>query len=79
MNDVQDTPLQEPERKEIDDLKKRVEDLTNNWKRAVADYRNMEKRVEREREDFSKFSNLLLITKLIGLLDNLVLTLLSGS
>lgn len=69
MDDVQDSLSVEA--KEIEELKKQVEDLTNNWKRAVADYQNMEKRVEREREDFAKFFNLQLVSKLIGVLENL--------
>lgn len=48
-----------------------VADLTAKWKRAVADYRNLEKRVEKEREDGSRLVNWLLLRKLIGVLDNL--------
>ncbi len=69
MDDVQDSLSVEA--KEIEELKKQVEDLTNNWKRAVADYQNMEKRVEREREDLAKFFNLQLVSKLTSVLENL--------
>lgn len=56
---------------QTEDKNKEIETLTNSWKRAVADYQNLEKRVSKEREDFVKFSNLLIISRLIGLLDNL--------
>lgn len=71
VTDDLDSPAPQDETQE---LKKRVDELTNNWKRAVADYQNLQKRVEREREEFIKFSNVLLISKLLGLLDNLELS-----
>lgn len=71
MDDVQDNSSTKAD--EVEELKKQVEDLTNNWKRAVADYQNMEKRVEREREDFVKYFNLQLVSRLISVLDNLKL------
>lgn len=73
MDDGQDVSAPDPKEKEIEESKKQIEDLTANWKRAVADYRNLEKRVENEREEFVKFSNLLVLIKLIGVLDNLEL------
>lgn len=57
--------------KEIKDLKNQVEVLDGGWKRAVADYQNLEKRVAKEREDFAKFSNLIILSKLISFLENL--------
>ena len=71
MDDVQDVPSSQT--KEVEELKKQLDEVTNNWKRAVADYQNMEKRVEREREDFAKFFNLQLVAKLVGVLENLKL------
>lgn len=53
------------------DLKKEIEELTNRWKRAVADYQNLEKRYEREKEDFVKFANANLILKLLNVLHHL--------
>jgi molecular chaperone GrpE len=73
MDGIQTAGSQTPENNELEELKKQVDDLTNSWKRAVADYKNLEKRVEREREDFARFSNLLLTTRLLSVLDNLLL------
>ena len=56
---------------EISALKEQIEDLTNKWKRAVADYQNLEKRIARDRQDWQKFSNTILLSKLIPLSDNL--------
>lgn len=57
--------------KEVVQLKVRVTDLENKWKRALADYDNLEKRITAEKVDFIKFSNAALIDKLLGVLDDL--------
>jgi len=46
-------------------------DLEAKWKRAVADYRNLEVRVAREREELAQFSNFVLISNLLPVLDDL--------
>lgn len=58
-------------KKEIEQLKEQLVNVTNSWKRAAADYQNLQKRVEKEKEDWLKFSNTALLSKLIGVLDNL--------
>jgi len=55
----------------IKDLQCQINDLTNKWKRALADYQNLEKRVEQEKNDFVKFCNASLIDKLLAVLDDL--------
>lgn len=50
---------------------KKLEDLENRLKRALADYVNLEKRIVREKEDFVKFSNAQLLDKLLSVLDDL--------
>jgi len=52
-------------------LQQKINDLENKWKRALADYANLEKRIEREKESFVKFSNQGLINDLIMILDDL--------
>jgi molecular chaperone GrpE len=47
------------------------QDLQEKYIRALADYQNLEKRVERERETFVKFANTILILKMLPVLDNL--------
>ncbi len=46
-------------------------DFEARWKRAVADYRNLEARVVREREELARFSNFVLISNLLPVLDDL--------
>lgn len=58
-------------KKDSEILKKEIETLTNDWKRALADYQNLEKRYERERTDFVQFANSNLILRLVGVLNHL--------
>ncbi len=57
--------------KKTDELEKKLEEVTNNWKRALADYQNLEKRATGEKEEFAKFANKELILKLLPVLDTL--------
>lgn len=52
-------------KKTIDNSKQEIKTLTNSWKRALADYQNLEKRIEKEKNDFIAFSNADLILKLL--------------
>lgn len=58
-------------KKKIEELEVEVLGLTHNWKRAVADYQNLQKRMEKEKEEWSKFSNLILLGRLLDLCDDL--------
>lgn len=75
MADIDNDTNQDQNGDEIDDdcedLEARVEELENNWKRALADYKNLEKRVSEEKEAWALFSNSVLISKLLPFLDNL--------
>ncbi len=57
--------------KKLKRLKEEVKDLENKWKRALADYQNLEKRVAKDREDFVCYANARLIDKLLSVLDDL--------
>jgi molecular chaperone GrpE len=52
-------------------LTKQVADLEAKWKRAVADYRNLERRVNDQQRAVVKFANALLIEKLLAVGDDL--------
>ncbi len=56
---------------QMNQLEQRVNELENNWKRAVADYRNLERRVKKERADFAKYANEVILLKLIPIVDDL--------
>ncbi len=64
MSDDTQTPLVlEPEddervalQKEFDEIRKKTDEYLNGWKRATADYQNLQKQVAREREEFAWFA-----------------------
>lgn len=56
---------------EIKQLNQQIEELTNNWKRALADYQNLEKRINSEKQDFVTFANAGLLIKFLKILDHL--------
>jgi len=49
----------------------KITELENSWKRALADYRNLEKRVIEEKREFAKFVLVAFIRNLLPILDNL--------
>lgn len=55
----------------IKDLEERIAELENNWKRALADYKNFEKRTLEEKYDMAAWACSSLIMKLLPVLDNL--------
>lgn len=55
----------------IKELEDKVKDFENHWKRALADYQNLEKRVRAEKEEWNKFASIKIIEKLLPLLDTL--------
>lgn len=56
--------------KDCEKLQERCNELENNWKRALADFRNLQKRTEDERIEFLKYANEALLVELLGVLDN---------
>ena len=46
-------------------------ELTNKWKRAVADYQNLEKRIEIQQANYVKLASVGLIDKLLPVVDDL--------
>ena len=86
MNDDQNNVQESSEQEEIKqkgsgkkkrdekiELKQKIEDLENQLLRAVADYRNLEKRTEEEKREFVKFANRDLLLRLIPAFDTLFL------
>lgn len=56
---------------QIKELKAQVIDLDSKWKRALADYQNLQKRTENERKNFIRFANASLIEKTLDIIDDL--------
>ena len=57
-------------KKELEDTNKKAEEYLNNWKRIQADYVNRERSMEKERENWIKFSNLNLVLELLPIFDH---------
>ena len=56
--------------KHVDDnTNNKVEELEAQLKRALADYQNLQKRFEKEKQEIVKFSNQVLLTKVLGVLE----------
>lgn len=64
-------PKPQPVNSEIEELTRKLEEMTNHWMRAVADYQNLEKRVVGERIEYIKFLSKNLIKKFLPVLDDL--------
>jgi len=58
---------------EIEALKKEVEEFENNYKRALADYQNLQKRVQEEKSEWVRSGNKELILRILPVLDTLML------
>lgn len=58
-----------------EELQKKCQEYLNGWQRAKADYENLKKQNEKEKEEFVKFANLNLIMGLIPVYNNLKLAL----
>lgn len=52
----------------------REQELETQLKRALADYDNLKKRLEKEKQDMIKFSSELLLMQTVGILDGLEMT-----
>ena len=57
--------------KEIKQLAQQVEELTAKWKRAVADYRNLEMRVAKEKKEWAQFGKQELLLAILEIFDDL--------
>lgn len=57
----------------IGELEDKIKELEDNWKRAVADYRNLEKRMADERRDIILFANKEFLNRLLPAFDMLFL------
>src|SRR3989344_8033444 len=57
--------------KKIEELENTVAELDNNWKRALADYRNLQKRTEEEKESLVTFISGMFFKRILPVLDNL--------
>ena len=59
--------------KEIDELKRKLEESENKYKRALADYQNLEKRVAEDKREWMLTANKNLLLRILPILDTLML------
>jgi molecular chaperone GrpE len=57
----------------VEELEQKVEEAENNYKRALADYQNLQKRVQEEKIDWIKAANKELLLRVLPVLDTLML------
>ncbi len=57
----------------IKELETRLLEMEENWKRALADYKNLEKRSAQEKIVLVDFANIVLIENMLPILDNFVM------
>ncbi len=58
---------------EVDNLREKFEEAENSYKRALADYQNLQKRVTDERRDLILAANRDLLLRILSVLDTLIL------
>ena len=58
-------------KKNTEELKKEIETLTDSWKRALADYQNLQRRCEQEKVEYTQYASRVLVVKLLLVLDYL--------
>jgi molecular chaperone GrpE len=63
--------LKESEYNELKDAHERLKDAQDKFLRSQADFENMRKRLEREKQDFLKYANEGIILELLNVLDDL--------
>jgi len=52
-------------------FEERLADLDNKWKRALADYANLEKRLLKEKDSYAQFANTQLLSRVLEITDDL--------
>jgi len=72
-NKKNDKGEKKEEGKHVHELELKVEEFENKYKRVLADYQNLEKRVAEERKEWILKSNKELLLRLLPILDTLIL------
>ena len=71
--EVQEEVLETEEQKEIENLKQKVEETENKYRRAIADYQNLQKRSQEDRQEWIRSANKDLLLRILTVFDTLVL------
>lgn len=68
---MQNAKLKIKKKESLKELKTLVDELTHKWKRAVADYRNLEIRMAKEEQGWVKYGNQTLLLQILEVVDDL--------
>lgn len=71
MNKEKKEHTQNKDGSKIQELETKIIEMENNWKRALADYQNQQKRFNEEKEEIRKRSNEILLLNLLPVVDNM--------
>jgi molecular chaperone GrpE len=78
---VEETPVEaediETLKARLDEEKSKAESYLANWQRAAADYQNLKRRAEKEREEYGRLATAALVINILPLLDDLERALMS--
>jgi molecular chaperone GrpE len=78
---VEETPVEvediETLKARLEDEKSKAESYLANWQRAAADYQNLKRRAEKEREEYGRLATAALVINILPLLDDLERALMS--
>lgn len=66
-------PTDSTEKNSVKTVVARIEELENQLKRALADYQNLEKRVQEEKKEWIRSANKELILRILPILDTLII------
>lgn len=69
MNKEEDTKDETTQK--LDDKDETIKDLEYKWKRALADYQNLQKETAKEKAEFVKFANGVLLMEILPVYENL--------
>lgn len=71
MDDNNKDRVEMPQENEKEELMRKLEEMESNWKRALADYKNLVDRTNKEKRQFTEFANEVLILKMLSVYDSL--------
>lgn len=71
--EVQESPGQARMTDKNEALLQKIEELEDKYRRALADYQNLQRRTQEEKQEWARFSNKEMVLKLLPILDTLML------
>jgi molecular chaperone GrpE len=72
VQNIEDKKEEKTEKQEIEKLKEKIDECEAKYKRALADYQNLEKRTREERGEWIKSANRDLLLRVLPVLDTLM-------